>query len=411
MNALPYLTPDLPGTGGLLRVRPEDFVVDEIPAYAASGDGEHLIIRIRKTGMSTFQAIDRIARVAKVNPRDIGFAGLKDTQAVTRQYLTLPHGASVETVQAIASPGLSVESVDRHHNKLRPGHLKGNRFEIKVREVEPGLIERAKPIVDQLVARGLPNYFGEQRFGRRGDNDLLGAALLRGDADGLLRLLIGAPKNDVDPSNIFEARRFFERGDLKAAMHKWPRSSGMERRILARFQKTNNAAQSVRLVEPKLRRLWLSALQSRVFNEVVAARIGSIGTVLPGDLAMLHEKGACFSVEDASADQARADVFEISATGPMLGYRMTLPTGEPLAIEQSVFDRFGLTREDFKRPDRDQAKGDRRALRVPVREAAIESGSDAHGGYLSVHFTLPAGSFGTVVLREIMKAETIIADE
>lgn len=403
---LPYLTSTLPGTGGVIRARAEDFEVDEIPAYTASGDGEHHLIAIRKTGLSTFQAIDKIARLVNVNPRDIGFAGLKDARAVTRQHLTVPR-ASEEALLRIDSPSLTVESAARHHNKLRPGHLKGNRFTIKVRDADDHDLSpaNAQPIVDRLAREGIPNYFGEQRFGRRGDNDLLGAALLRGAADDVVKLLIGSPKAGVDPSNIFEARRFFENNDLKAAMHKWPRSSGMERRILARYEKTGSAAGAIKLIEPKLRRLWLSALQSRVFNDVVAARIEALGRVLVGDLAEIHAKGACFSVEDVATEQARADAFEISATGPMLGYRMTLPAGEPLAIEQAVFDTFGLTREDFKRPNRDQAKGDRRAIRVPVTDASVQTGSDEHGEYLSATFTLPAGSFGTVVMREIMKTD------
>jgi tRNA pseudouridine13 synthase len=249
----------------------------------------------------------------------------------------------------------------------------------------------------------LPNYFGEQRFGRRGDNDQLGGALLRSDHEALIRLLLGTPIKNVEPSNIFEARRYFDNGDFESAMKKWPRSSGMERRVLARFMKTQSAFKAQMLIEPKLRRLWMSALQSRVFNDVVAARIGSLAKVLQGDLAYLHDRGACFTVEDAEKEQPRADAFEISATGPMLGYRMSLPGGEPLAIEQAIHDRYGLTREDFRRPSHDKAKGDRRPLRVKPTDTALSGGMDEHGHFITVAFTLPAGSFATVLMRELMK--------
>jgi tRNA pseudouridine13 synthase len=403
---LPYLTHDLPGIGGTLRNRHEDFVVEEIPAYPPSGEGEHVYCEIEKRGLSTFDAVDRIARVLKVNPREIGFAGMKDAQAVTRQALTVPR-VKPEDLLAIQSPALSVKSATPHLNKMRLGHLRGNRFSICVREVESAHFGRVQPILDRLLQHGVPNFFGEQRFGRRGDNDRLGASLLRADADATLRLLLGSPLKNVDPSNVFEARRFFESGDFEAAMKKWPRSSGMERRVLARFINTGSAGKALSLLEPRLRRLWLSALQSRVFNDVVAERLASLGKLLPGDLAYLHDRGACFVVEDAVKEQPRADAFEISPTGPMLGFRMSLPSGPALELEQAIYDQYALTREDFKRDHRDQAKGDRRPIRVKPTDLAFEPGDDTHGPFVRLKFTLPAGSFATVLLREVMKADRL----
>jgi tRNA pseudouridine13 synthase len=401
---LPYLTKELPGVGGTLRSRPEDFFVQEIAAYEPNGEGEHVMCEIQKVGLSTFDALEQIGRTLKVNPREIGFAGMKDADAITRQHFTVPR-VSEESLMAIQTPKLSVLSAAKHQNKLRLGHLKGNRFAIRIRDVEPTHVVKLRPILDRLEREGMPNYFGEQRFGRRGDNDLLGAAILRGDHEAVIKLLLGTAVKNVEASNVFEARRFFDNGDLEAAMHKWPRSSGMERRVLARFMKTGSAFKAQMLIEPKLRRLWMSALQSRVFNDVVAARIGSLSKVMAGDLAFLHDRGACFTVEDVEKEQPRADAFEISATGPMLGYRMSLPAGEPLAIEQAIYDRYHLTREDFKRPSHDKAKGDRRPLRVKPTDTAISGGMDEHGAHITVAFTLPAGSFATVLMGELMKNE------
>lgn len=406
---LPYLTANVPGVGGVIRQRAEDFFVQEIPAYEASGEGEHSLCEIEKKGISTFEALDRLGRAMNVNPREIGFAGMKDAHAITRQFLTVPRVDDAKLL-AIQTAQLKVLSSAKHINKLRLGHLKGNRFAIKIREVEPTDVVKIKPALERLAREGMPNYFGEQRFGRRQDNDQIGAALLRDDPKAVLRHILGLPMKDVDPSGAFEARRFFENGDLQAAMKKWPRSSGMERRILARYINTNSAGKALSLLEPRLKRLWLSALQSRVFNDVVAERINGLGTLLPGDLAYLHEKGACFTVEDVAKEQPRADSFEISATGPMLGYRMSLPAGEALALEQAIYDRFKLTREDFKRPNRDQAKGDRRPIRVKPADTQIAGGVDEFGAHITVAFTLPAGSFATVLLRELMK-DDVAADE
>lgn len=399
---LPYLTDDSPGVGGVIRQRPEDFFVQEIAAYEPSGEGEHSLCEIEKKGISTFDAIDRIGRELNVNPREIGFAGMKDAHAITRQWLTVPRVDDAKLL-SIQTAQLKVISSAKHINKLRLGHLKGNRFAIKIREVEPTDVVKIKPALERLEREGMPNYFGEQRFGRRGDNDQIGAALLREDSKAVLRHILGLPMKGVDPSGIFEARRFFENGDLQAAMKKWPRSSGMERRILARYVNTNSAGKALSLLEPRLRRLWLSALQSRVFNDVVAGRIHALGKLLPGDLAYLHDKGACFTVEDVAKEQPRADAFEISPTGPMLGYRMSLPTSEALTLEQTIYERFNLSREDFKRPNRDQAKGDRRPIRVKPQDVQLVGGVDEFGAHITVAFTLPAGSFATVLLREIMK--------
>src|SRR5690606_2725858 len=128
----------------------------------------------------------------------------------------------------------------------------------------------------------------------------------------------------------------------------WPRTAGLERRVLARLMKTGKPGAAVKSIDEKLRRLWISALQSKAFNDVLAKRIDSFDKVELGDLAYKHENGAVFRVEQLEEDVPRAAVFDISPTGPLLGYRMTMPEGRPLEIEQSVFTAYGLLPEMFK---------------------------------------------------------------
>jgi tRNA pseudouridine13 synthase len=189
-------------------------------------------------------------------------------------------------------------------------------------------------------------------------------------------------------------------------MRLYPRSHGMERRILARLMKTHKPNAAVRAIDQKLRRLWVSALQSRVFNEVLANRIegNTMDRLIDGDIAMKHENGACFSVEDVAAEQPRVETFQISPTGPMVGYRMTTPKAEALAIETATFERVGVTPESF-RNTHERAKGERRALRIKPDDVQLSAGVDEHGGHITVAFTLPAGSYATVFLRELMKAD------
>jgi tRNA pseudouridine13 synthase len=402
---LPYLTPDFPGIGGLLKQRPEDFFVQELPLYEASGQGEHVYCEIQKTAMTTFHA-----RALNVSPRDIGYAGMKDAQSVSRQLFSI-WGTTPEQVTALSLPNIKVQWAARHGNKLRLGHLAGNRFAIKIRAVNPTDIVKITPILQQFQERGIPNYFGEQRFGHRGDNDQLGAAIVRGDDKGLISLLLGTPRPAVDDPATVRARRAVDAGDLDLAMKIYPRHCGMERRVLARLIKTHKPSAAARLVDQRLRRLWVSALQSSLFNQVVAARINSLGQLMLGDLAYKHDNGAVFAVEDAAVEQPRADRFEISPTGPLVGYRLTMPQAEPLNIEQAAMDAVGLKPADFRVEGRLKVKGARRPLRAKPADIEVSGGVDEVGSYIAVAFTLPAGSFATVLLGELMKSDTAPAKE
>ncbi|MCS7033695.1 MAG: tRNA pseudouridine(13) synthase TruD, partial [Phycisphaerae bacterium] len=399
---LPYVTRALPGVGGLLKSRPEDFFVQEIPLYEPCGDGEHVFFEIQKTGLTTFGAVERLAQALGVSSREIGYAGLKDCRAVTRQVLSV-RGVPPERVRSLRLEGIEVLWVDRHTNKLRLGHLAGNRFVIRLRQVNPVDVLRARQIVQELHRRGMPNYFGDQRFGRRRDNHLLGACLIRGRPEELLRRLLGTPDAGLDDPQEFLARKLFDENDLEQSLRSWPRRAGLERRTLARLIRTGRAGSAVRSIDPKLRRLWISALQSAMFNQAVARRIDRLDRLMPGDLAFKHDNGACFAVTDPPAEQPRADRFEISPTGPVFGYRMTLPEGEVLTIEQEILKSHGLTIGHFRQDGRDRAKGTRRPLRVQPRDLQVAGGVDEHGPHITLAFTLPPGSYATVLLREVMK--------
>ena len=402
---LPYLIADFPGVGGKIKQRNEDFFVQEIPLYEPSGEGEHVYCEVQKVGLSTFDVVHRLADHLHISPRDIGYAGLKDARAVTRQIFSIA-GVKEPHVMGLKIPQVQIMWAARHGNKLRLGHIKANRFAIKIRDVNPTDVVKLKPIMAQLETRGMPNYYGEQRFGRRGNNDLLGAALIRGDNMGLLKLLLGSPDPAIDDDFSLQARTKFDEHKNDDSMKAWPRRCGMERRVLARLMKTKKPGSAVRAIDEKLRRLWVSSLQSQMFNNVLANRMEHIDNLMAGDLAYLHENGACFKVENLEQEQPRCKAFEISPTGPMLGYRMSLPEGKPLEIEQAVFEHVGLTPGEFKKAGRERVKGARRPLRVKPVDTELAGGADEHGPYITVAFTLPSGSFATVLLRELMRSKT-----
>src|SRR4030095_14502840 len=172
------VTAGLPGTGGLLRVTPDDFEVEEIPAYLPSGQGEHLFLWIEKVSLDTPEAAFRIATGLGLHLGEVSWAGLKDRVARTRQWLSVPARAEAALGELAQTPELRVLAHGRHGNKLRVGHLRGNRFRIHIRDAERP--EAVAAIMERLRDGALPNACGEQRFGR-GDSALRGRALVHGE--------------------------------------------------------------------------------------------------------------------------------------------------------------------------------------------------------------------------------------
>ncbi len=404
--ALPYLTAALPGTGGEIRCHLEDFRVEELPLYDPSGEGTHVYFRIEKRGVSTPMAIDRIARYMGVRPTDIGLAGLKDARAVTTQTLSLEH-VDPDQIEAYTDAQIRILWTNRHTNKLRPGHLAGNRFTIRLRDAAAEAFERAQAVMNVLVRRGVPNYFGEQRFGARGDTARLGEALLRDDPPEFLALFLGRSQPD-DPPDCKAARDAFDAGFFDRAMQRWPRHYANERRALAAFKRSKRPGPAIAAVDKRMRRLYISAFQSELFNEVLTQRIQEIDTVLAGDLAQKTDSGGVFRVEDESVDQPRAAAFEISPTGPLIGPRCNLPGGRGGEVERAVLAAHGISEAgEFPRVGPLKVKGGRRALRFRVTDPAVDVGHDEYGPYLEVRFVAPSGCYATVALREIMKAEPL----
>jgi tRNA pseudouridine13 synthase len=398
VTEVPPLTADLPGTGGALKDRPEDFVVDEIPLYPALGIGDHAYARIEKTGISTREAIRRLAQHLQVSESAVGCAGLKDARAVTRQTLSLEHVAPAR-LEGLVLPGLRVLSVKRHRNKIRPGHLAGNRFEIRVRGVVADAGERTAAVLRVLLARGLPNGFGPQRFGTRGDTHRVGRALLRREFGEAVAILCGRPSPRERDPRVVEARRRFDAGDLEGARQGFPPSFATERRVLERLRQGAPAADAIRSVPKPVRRFFVSAWQSFLFNRVLAERLPALDRLEAGDLAWLHAKGAVFRVEDPAREQPRCDAFEISPSGPIFGTRMVAASGRPGEAEARVLADEGLAPGDFSVPGLDRFEGERRPLRVPVGDPAFR----VEEGDLLLAFSLPRGSYATNLLAEVTK--------
>jgi tRNA pseudouridine13 synthase len=317
-----------------LRETPEDFRVDELPAYAPSGTGDHTFVRVEKRLRTTEQVARDLARAAGVKNGDVGYAGRKDRVAVTTQWFSVP-GLEPARAAALELQGARVLEASAHPHKLRTGHLRGNRFEIAVRGADVALFASASARLVDFCARGFPNRYGPQRYGRDGDNDERARALL------------GAA------------------------------GSRMDRRD-ARF--------------------LLSALQARVFDAVLAARPLPLDAVELGDLAMRSDSGGVFLVEDVAREAPRAEAFEISATGPIFGSRMTEPTGEPARREAEALAAHGIDPGALRLPPGIRLRGARRSLRARPDDASLDFDADV----LRLRFTLPPGSYASVLVAELV---------
>lgn len=393
-----YLTADLPGIGGVIKETAEDFKVTEIPLYLPCGEGEHAYLEIEKRGLTTLEAVRRIARNLGISDRDIGYAGLKDSRGITRQTLSIPRVAT-DRLLALSLPGITILSANRHRNKLKTGHLAGNSFSIRVREVESDAREKAAEILAILCRRGVPNYFGSQRYGGLGNSHLIGKALLRGDFKGAIAAIIGEPAMVRDPQ-WRQAVETYHQGNLSESLELFPGHCRTEREVLQRLLRRPEAYErALDAVSPRLKKLYLSAYQSSLFDRILEQRLSTLDKVAEGDLAYRHDNGACFLVEDSTAEEQRARDFEISPTGPMFGCKMKLPEGKPREAEEKVLQDEALTLADFNLTGGLRMEGERRPLRVPLQNLSLAMDDEG----LTLNFSLPRGVYATTVLREIMK--------
>ncbi len=285
--SLPFATPDLAGIGGRIKEGPADFVVEEVALYEPSGTGEHVYVRHRRSGVTTQDLAHALARMFGLRHFDVGVAGLKDKVAVAEQTFSLPlPKADVDEVVKKIADGMPGEVVwaRRHANKLRRGHLIGNRFSVLVRGARDGALESARRIGARLEALGVPNFYGEQRLGDDGRNAEKGRERLRDD-----------------------------RRDWLSNLH----------RTAWQAEQFN---------------VWL----------VDRLNDGTTSVVLAGDVAKRLDNGALFDVEDAAVESPRVARLEITPSGPLFGSDMRRARLAPGEHEERLVAASGMTWEELQ---------------------------------------------------------------
>ena len=397
---------DIPILGGSVKVREEDFLVEEIPLYEPRGEGEHLYVSIQKQGMAHSEMLEIIKRHYKVRESAIGAAGMKDRVAVTTQTISIHLPGIEPPKEPIKNGRLAVHWTSRHVNKLRRGHLKGNRFVIRIRDLDPTAAPQVWRGLKELERRGVPNYYGLQRFGYRRNTQRLGALLLKQEYEELVNEILGS-KGSRYPPHQQDQRVAFDEGRYSDALPFWGPRDIAERIVLSRLISGAPPKASIRSISRHMRIFWASAVQSAVFNHMLDARLkdNTIDQILEGDIAYRHQSNTPFLVDKgtmgAEDQQARADTFEISPSGPIIGTGYKRAEGDIGRLEEEIVASAGISESCYESAGFD-LKGTRRPFRVPVSNVDIESGFDEHGSYVRVAFDLPRGAYATVVLQEIL---------
>ncbi len=340
---LPFEHVDLTPLGGGIGPDPEDFVVDEQPLYAASGQGDHWYVRLGKRERTTADLKRAVADAAQVPEREVGYAGLKDKHAVTTQWLSVPVRHSVPPGEWQLPEPYRVLEITRHANKLRIGHLEGNRFRIRLVGLDPQARAAAPALCERIRQQGIGNYFGPQRFG-------------------------------LDQRNLETALSLLARRRLG------PRA-GQRGKFLA------------------------SVIQSELFNRYLIAR-SELGRerLLAGDVVRLEGSRAVFVIEDPEREAPRLEAGDIHLTGPITGPKMKQSQGRPLELERAAAASLGLDEALLRELGR-SAPGTRRDLLL--RPASLSWSFEEAGGTqaLIVEFGLPAGAYASLVIRALTRQE------
>lgn len=357
--------------------------------------------------MAHTELLRALAGHFKVREHAIGSAGMKDRHAITRQMISihLP-GAEPSSVQP-RHPGIQVLWSARHQNKLRRGHLRGNRFSIRIRNTDPLKAPAVLGRLRSLERTGVPNYYGVQRFGYRLNTHRLGALLLRERWGDLLAELLGATGSPF-PERQRAAREHFDAGRFKESLSGWSRNEHAERCALQALIKGRSEKEAVLSINRSMLAFWMSALQSAIFNRTLDDRLeeGLLDKVQPGDVAIRHESRRQFichpEVFDSEQFEEEVRGFEVSATGPMWGHHMLRPFGAQMEREVAAVNAMGCSPEELE-SSKFIERGTRRPFRVAVSNIEIDSGVDEHGSYIRTAFDLPRGAYATVILRELIR--------
>lgn len=423
-----YYASDPDGTGGRLRADHDHFRVTEVPdvdlqpADAAARKYPHLIVRVRLIGWDTYGFVHRLAGSLGISRERIRWAGTKDKAAITTQLFSIE---SIEPAELPDIDGATFKVVGRFGRGLTFGDLLGNRFDLIVSE--PTTPAAHESITNSLRDFGggrvaVPNYFGNQRFGSiRAITHRVGLCILERDWEGAVMTYL-ADRSEHEPTDTHAAREFIEATrDWEAALDRFPSRLQHERRLLNRLSELDPVAGSqyrhaLDAFPRSLRRLFVHAAQSYLFNQIVSERLRrglSPIEAVPSDVVCFtRETERIGRIPNLDRTQAvterRTGVINrhladgrAMLTAPLIGSETEFGQGSPADIEREVLENHDLRPEDFDLPEPFSSRGARRAILV-FTDVSVDTDP------LRFRFSLPSGSYATVLMREYLKGSPAV---
>lgn len=367
------------GVDGAIKEQVNDFIVRELASHDV-GEGDHLVVKLRKQNMTTMDAVNRLSNMLHISKDRIGYAGNKDKRAITEQYISV-QGVTPEDIRGIYTDEFDLEVVGEN-GYIGLGNLDANRFEIVVRDLNLPIEEvrnRTLKIVDELDGK-FPNYFGEQRFGTpRPITHQVGRLILKGDYEEAVWTYIAKPY-DREYKSIRKVREeLWETREVDGAAEKFPEKNRFEKTLLYHLTKNpDDYKGAIKRLPEGLQKLFIHAYQSWIFNNV---------------LSELIEEG--WYEED----------YEI----PLPGYKTELRDNKPENMVKEILEKEGISQEDFRLPEFPELRSEgtyRRAFADFRNFEVLEIDEDELNmtkNKMRVKFDLPKGCYATVFLREIQK--------
>ena len=428
-----YFVSDADGVGGRIKAENADFRVREIERFEAEslnadpGAYAHLVVRATLRGWDTNDFAKRLSDALRISRERVSWAGTKDKHAVTTQLFTLRKVAP-EDLSDVEIRDADLEALGRSGRGLQFGDLAGNEFEIEVTDAERP--ENAEAVREALAAFGgtpdsetvgVPNYFGQQRFGsRRPVTHEVGLCVVRERWEDAVRAYVGNPY-EMEPEGTQDARRevedAFDERDWKTALDALPRRLGFERAMLNQLVENGgddpeDFRAALEAVPSNLQRLFVNAAQSYAFNRILSERLARglpFDRPVAGDVACFAERVDGLTLPDVDREQRvtekrvetvarHCERGRAFVTAPLVGTETELADGEQGEIEREVLSELDLEPADFDLPDEFHSTGTRRAILV---RTALE----IETGPLTFTFALPKGSYATVILREFLKSD------
>jgi tRNA pseudouridine13 synthase len=411
-----YFVTNAPGCGGVLRQKADDFLVEEVYEDASYEGGRYLIVDLEKSNWDTHHLVREISRRLGISQRRFGWAGTKDKHAVTRQRLAILN-LDESALEKISLPGVKMKVLGRSNRGISLGDLIGNRFEVRIRDLAIET-ETALDCVNQITGEisdfgGLPNYFGVQRFGEvRPVTHLVGEALVRGDVEGAVFTYL-AMFFPGEPEATYAVRKaLWETHDVGQALKEYPMYLRYERAMLDYLHRNEgDFAGAFDVLAPNLKRLFVHAYQSYIFNKILSHRLASgmpLGKALPGDVICFGKDGLpdASRLQDVTPENVQAvnRLFERNRaflTLPLFGFESEFAEGLQGEIERKVLEEEGVEPAHFKIGENPDLGS--RGVRRPALLAVSPQTHLEDDGTLLLKFFLPKGSYATVVLREYMK--------